>query len=76
MFTACFTKIDNLEQKLCIIENVGVKFLGQLSIPPKSVLWLIIETMTVYWKGCFIIHDDILNMFGLKWNKSKRTVGK
>ena len=32
LFTVCFTYIDNLEQKLCIIENVGVKYHGPLFI--------------------------------------------
>ena len=32
MFTVYSTLIDNLEQKLCIIENAGVKYPGQLSV--------------------------------------------
>ena len=32
LFTVCSTWIDNLEQTLCIIEKVGVKYHGPLSI--------------------------------------------
>ena len=32
LFTVCSTQINNLEQKSCVIENVGVKYLGPLSV--------------------------------------------
>ena len=38
--TVCSTWIDNPEQKLCIIENVGVKYHGPLSVGSAEIYWL------------------------------------
>ena len=70
MFTVCSTSIDNLEQKLCIIENVGVKYPGPLSVESANIYFHDLSFKQKDDHMCYIIKysETVLVLYD-KWNQ-------
>ena len=72
LFIVCSTLTDNLEQKLCMIENAGMKYPGPLSVESAKIHFSRFITWTKGWSH--VLHNEAFcNALVLydKWNQEK-----